>query len=128
MAPRVHIKTLKLAGFRNYASLSLTLDQRHLVLAGDNGAGKTNLMEALSLLTPGRGFRRAAYGEMIKAGSAPGTGFSVFRKPRRAWPGRSIIGTASTAAKRAWRPQGADQRCACEVHRCAASNISGCCG
>ncbi|MDP2121252.1 MAG: DNA replication/repair protein RecF [Hoeflea sp.] len=78
MAPRVHIERLKLAGFRNYAGLSLELDQRHVVLAGDNGAGKTNLMEALSLLTPGRGFRRAAYGEMIKAGSAPATGFSVF--------------------------------------------------
>jgi DNA replication and repair protein RecF len=28
--------------------------QRHVVLVGDNGAGKTNLMEAVSLLTPGR--------------------------------------------------------------------------
>ncbi|KGF69265.1 recombinase RecF [Hoeflea sp. BAL378] len=78
MAPRVHIQRLKLAGFRNYASLSLELDQRHVVLAGDNGAGKTNLMEALSLLTPGRGLRRAAYGDLIKAGSAPEAGFSVF--------------------------------------------------
>jgi len=74
----VHIQRLKLAGFRNYASLSLELDQRHMVLAGDNGAGKTNLMEALSLLTPGRGMRRSSYGDMIKAGSNPQTGFSVF--------------------------------------------------
>ncbi|AKI02565.1 DNA replication and repair protein RecF [Hoeflea sp. IMCC20628] len=74
----VHIQRLKLAGFRNYASLSLELDQRHVVLAGDNGAGKTNLMEALSLLTPGRGMRRSSYGDMIKAGSSPQAGFSVF--------------------------------------------------
>lgn len=74
----VHIQRLKLAGFRNYASLSLELDQRHVVLAGDNGAGKTNLMEALSLLTPGRGMRRSSYGDMIKAGSDQQTGFSVF--------------------------------------------------
>ena len=78
MAPRVHIDKLKLAGFRNYASLALDLDQRHVVLTGDNGAGKTNLMEALSLLTPGRGLRRAAYGDLIKAGSAPGVGFGIF--------------------------------------------------
>lgn len=78
MAPKVHIQKLKLAGFRNYDSLSLELDQRHVVLSGDNGAGKTNLMEALSLLTPGRGLRRAAYGDLIKAGSAVESGFSVF--------------------------------------------------
>jgi len=82
MAPKVHIERLKLTGFRNYASLSLDLDARHVVLTGDNGAGKTNLMEALSLLTPGRGMRRAPYGDLIKvgsgAGSEPSTGFSIF--------------------------------------------------
>ena len=82
MAPTVHIERLKLTGFRNYASLSLELDARHVVLAGDNGAGKTNLMEALSLLTPGRGMRRAPYGDLIRtspeAGSTPAIGFSIF--------------------------------------------------
>ena len=78
MASKVHIERLKLTGFRNYSSLSLTLDQRHVVLVGDNGAGKTNLMEALSLLTPGRGMRRAPYGDLIKAGSEPPAGFSIF--------------------------------------------------
>jgi len=82
MTPKVHIERLKLTGFRNYASLSLDLDERHVVLTGDNGAGKTNLMEALSLLTPGRGMRRAPYGDLIRvgsgAGSEPATGFSIF--------------------------------------------------
>lgn len=82
MAAKVHIERLKLTGFRNYTSLSLDLDARHVVLAGDNGAGKTNLMEALSLLTPGRGMRRAPYVDLIKAGPAagasPATGFSIF--------------------------------------------------
>ncbi|MDP2734362.1 MAG: DNA replication/repair protein RecF, partial [Hoeflea sp.] len=78
MAARVHIQRLKLTGFRNYASLSLELDQRHVVLVGDNGAGKTNLMEALSLLTPGRGLRRAAYSDLTQAGSNAATGFSIF--------------------------------------------------
>ena len=86
MAARVHIQRLKLNGFRNYASLSLDLDERHVVLTGDNGAGKTNLMEAVSLLTPGRGMRRAPYGDLIRSGpgtepaggSGPAAGFSVF--------------------------------------------------
>ncbi len=58
---RVWIETLKLTHFRNYGQISLNLDARHVVLSGDNGAGKTNLLEAISLLSPGRGLRRAPY-------------------------------------------------------------------
>ncbi len=57
---------LKLTGFRNYASLSLTLDGRSVVLTGANGAGKTNLLEAVSFLSPGRGLRRAQLTEIAK--------------------------------------------------------------
>jgi len=78
MAAKVHIQKLKLTGFRNYAKLSLDLDQRHVVLVGDNGAGKTNLMEAVSLLTPGRGMRRAPYGDLTRAGTEAASGFSIF--------------------------------------------------
>lgn len=63
----VWIEELKLYQFRNYASLRLALDQRHVVLTGENGAGKTNLLEAVSFLSPGRGLRRAAYGQVAKA-------------------------------------------------------------
>lgn len=63
----VWIGELKLYQFRNYTSLRLTLDQRHVVLTGENGAGKTNLLEAVSFLSPGRGLRRAAYGQVAKA-------------------------------------------------------------
>jgi DNA replication and repair protein RecF len=45
---RTHLCALKLTGFRNYASLSLALDERPVVLTGPNGAGKTNLLEAVS--------------------------------------------------------------------------------
>ena len=57
MPHKVFLSRLKLSDFRNYAGLSLQLDARHVVLTGDNGAGKTNLMEAVSLLSPGRGLR-----------------------------------------------------------------------
>jgi DNA replication and repair protein RecF len=65
-AGKVYISRLSLTDFRNYASLSLDLSAGAVVLTGDNGAGKTNLLEAVSLLAPGRGLRRAAYGEMAR--------------------------------------------------------------
>lgn len=72
----VSLTSLKLTDFRNYQQLALELDERHVVLTGENGAGKTNLMEAVSLLSPGRGLRRAAYGEIPRKGSIQG--FTVF--------------------------------------------------
>jgi len=50
---------LTLANFRNYADLVLHLDPAPVLLTGANGSGKTNLLEAISLLVPGRGLRRA---------------------------------------------------------------------
>lgn len=76
MPHKVTLFSLKLHDFRNYASVALGLDGRHVVLTGANGAGKTNLMEAVSFLTPGRGLRRASYADVAREG-APG-GFSVF--------------------------------------------------
>jgi len=53
------VTRLKLTGFRNYARLDLALDARPVALFGENGAGKTNLVEAVSFLGPGRGLRAA---------------------------------------------------------------------
>lgn len=69
LADPVHIAHLRLTDFRNYPSLSLETDGRHIVLTGANGAGKTNILEALSLLSPGRGLRRAAYADIGRAGA-----------------------------------------------------------
>ncbi|MCJ7997233.1 DNA replication/repair protein RecF [Rhizobium cremeum] len=76
MTHKVFIHRLKLTDFRNYAGLSLTLDARHVVLTGENGAGKTNLMEAVSFLSPGRGLRRAVLADVVRVGAAGG--FSIF--------------------------------------------------
>lgn len=76
MAQKTFITRLKLTDFRNYAQASLVLDGRHVVLTGNNGSGKTNLMEAVSFLSPGRGLRRATLPEVAKAGAAGG--FSIF--------------------------------------------------
>lgn len=50
---------LTLTDFRNYAYLRLNVDSGPIVLTGENGSGKTNILEAISFLTPGRGLRGA---------------------------------------------------------------------
>ena len=54
------VSRLSLEKFRNYAHAELVCDAQSIVLIGPNGSGKTNMMEALSLLAPGRGLRRAS--------------------------------------------------------------------
>ncbi len=58
------IRRLALTNFRSYRAASLETGRDLVVLAGANGAGKTNLIEAISLLVPGRGLRRATYEEV----------------------------------------------------------------
>ena len=53
----VAVSRLTLTEFRSYAALRVETDRRPVVLTGANGAGKTNLLEALSFLAPGRGLR-----------------------------------------------------------------------
>jgi DNA replication and repair protein RecF len=62
------VRRLGLADFRNYHQLRLELEASPVVLHGENGAGKTNLLEAVSLLTPGRGLRRAKLAELDREG------------------------------------------------------------
>ena len=57
---------LVLTDFRNHADLTIAPGPSFVVLTGENGAGKTNVLEAVSLLAPGRGLRRAPLGEMAR--------------------------------------------------------------
>ena len=66
---------LVLTDFRNHPALTLAPGAGFVVLTGANGAGKTNILEAVSLLAPGRGLRRASLGDMARA-DGPG-GFGV---------------------------------------------------
>ncbi len=65
-APRLWVERLTLTNFRNYQAATLELGPRPVVLAGANGSGKTNLLEAVSLLAPGQGLRRAAYADLAR--------------------------------------------------------------
>jgi DNA replication and repair protein RecF len=71
------VRRLILADFRSYPALDLGLDAHMVVLTGENGAGKTNVLEALSLLAPGRGLRRADLADCARLGGRGGFAVSV---------------------------------------------------
>jgi DNA replication and repair protein RecF len=85
------INRLSLADFRSYADAVIAPGPGLVVLTGENGAGKTNLLEAVSLLSPGRGLRGATLAEMARIGG-PG-GFAVAARL-----GEFEIGTGTAAA------------------------------
>ncbi|WP_354188669.1 DNA replication/repair protein RecF [Bartonella silvatica] len=96
MAGHVHkvaVRQLKLVHYRNYSALNLHLSGQNVVFTGHNGAGKTNLLEALSFLSPGRGLRRAVYSDICSA-DGRGEGFVVFARLQCALYGEVKIGTA----------------------------------
>ncbi|MDC6448457.1 AAA family ATPase, partial [Alphaproteobacteria bacterium] len=53
-----YFKNISLINFRNFNSLNLDFTKNCNVFYGKNGSGKTNILEALSLLTKGRGFKK----------------------------------------------------------------------
>lgn len=79
---------ITLQTFRNHAASELSETAHFNLLVGENGAGKTNVLEALSLLSPGRGLRRAALPDLAKSGSTGG--FAI---------GASLIEQGQTSAR-----------------------------
>lgn len=68
----MHVSRFALTEFRSYASGVIEPGPGFVLLFGDNGAGKTNLLEAVSLLSPGRGLRGAALSDMARQGGSGG--------------------------------------------------------
>jgi len=87
----VPVARLSLTDFRSYADLVIEPGPGLVILTGENGAGKTNILEAVSLLAPGRGLRGAALGEMARS-AGPG-GFGV-----AAQLDQTALGTGTLAA------------------------------
>lgn len=65
----LYVDRVMLTNFRSYESMSLETGSNSVVLTGANGAGKTNLLEAISFLSPGRGLRRAKLSDVNKIGA-----------------------------------------------------------
>ncbi len=69
---RLAVTSLRLSHFRSHQTALLEAGPGLIALYGANGAGKTNLLEAVSLLSPGRGLRRAAPEELPRQPEALG--------------------------------------------------------
>ena len=68
----LHLRHITLSHFRSHRGAALELDARPVAIWGSNGVGKTNLLEAVSLLSPGRGLRRAAAEDLSRRPEAIG--------------------------------------------------------
>src|SRR3954451_17265832 len=71
------VSRLTLTDFRSYSSTVVESGPGFVLLFGENGAGKTNLLEAVSMLTPGRGLRGAALSDMARQGGSGAWGVAA---------------------------------------------------
>jgi len=68
----LYLSNLTLSHFRSHKRAVIGVDARPVAIHGNNGAGKTNILEAVSLLSPGRGLRRASAEDMTRRPEALG--------------------------------------------------------
>jgi len=87
----LRLARLTLTDFRNYQAVGWRPEGRLAVVTGPNGSGKTNLLEAISLLVPGRGLRGARIGELARHGTTSWAVAARFETPH----GPCDIGTGT---------------------------------
>lgn len=116
----LQVKRLMLSDFRNYNSLSISLERKAVIIVGENGSGKTNFLEAVSVLCPGRGLRGAKASEICRAlPSGESLPWAVSARFDGNF-GEFEIGTGlsqdrSSGDKRLWRLSGEPVRSASEL-------------
>jgi DNA replication and repair protein RecF len=74
---RPRVRRLTLTDFRSFAQARCEIGARLVALTGDNGAGKTNTLEALSMFSVGRGLRRAEMADCARQGGAGGYAVAI---------------------------------------------------
>ena len=62
----VKINNIEFNNFRNFKNFKTSFDNNLNILFGDNGCGKTNILEGLSLVAKGRGIRNSNIYNLIK--------------------------------------------------------------
>ena len=60
------VQNISLNNFRNFSKLNLSFDRKLNIFYGQNGSGKTNILEGISLISKGRGIRNASINNLIK--------------------------------------------------------------
>ncbi len=75
----IEITTLKLHNFRNYINVVFNFSKKINVILGENGSGKTNILEAITLLKKGSGLKKTEFSDIISQNSPIKT-FSIFAK------------------------------------------------
>ena len=89
------ITRLTLTDFRNHIAASIAAGPGMVVITGDNGAGKTNILDAISLLAPGRGLRGAALSDAARIDGPGGWSVAAHLQLRE---GEVQIGTGTQSA------------------------------
>jgi DNA replication and repair protein RecF len=92
----VNVERLTLTNFRNYQTARVETGPGPVVITGQNGAGKTNLLEAVSLLAPGRGLRGAPFDQITNQANPQGWAVAA----------RLNVPTGTIDIGTAWRPAG----------------------
>ncbi|WP_126978861.1 DNA replication/repair protein RecF [Frigidibacter oleivorans] len=90
MGAGVVLTGLLMSQFRSHRRAQLALDGRPVAIWGANGAGKTNILEAVSLLSPGRGLRRAGAEELARRPEAVGWKIAADLAPAEPGPVREV--------------------------------------
>ena len=120
LAAVLRLNRLTLTDFRNYTALTWRPAARIAVLHGPNGSGKTNLLEALSLLVPGRGLRNARNADLPRQ---PGPGSWAVAARLQTADGELTIGTGCEPGsdRRVFRLDGAAPRTRADIARLVAA-------
>lgn len=77
----MRLERLRIQGLRCLADVSIALEEGVTVFSGDNGAGKTSVLEAAFLLSHGRSFRAGAKDALLQRGASA---LAVFAELRHA--------------------------------------------
>jgi DNA replication and repair protein RecF len=105
--PPLRLTRLRLTDFRSYPAFEARFEGRIVAIAGENGVGKTNLLESISLLGPGRGLRGAKAAEMgrrVAGESRPWAAWGRLEGPHGACAiATGTVGEDGADARRKWR-------------------------